>query len=200
MKQPVTISIALLSGLAGGIAGAWVFQSWSSKHPEQLIRARSFELVDDAGHAISYWGISDGNEAVLAFGSRGLPGENGRLDSIPSGLSSRKNQLVSIGLEGGDDSPMLSMRGRDLKTRVRLYLSYYGKPFLLLEDETGPRLGLGHEQSDTPGPEDNDWSLRFIPDLTRIGVYSRKEGGRRYVHGGVWSSKERVEYPAVHPK
>ncbi len=69
-----------------------------------------------------------------------------------------------------------------------------------MEDETGPRLSLGVEQSDTPGPDDHDWSLVFNPDIARIGLHSEKVGGQRYIQGGVWVNKDRVKYPITQPK
>jgi hypothetical protein len=92
------------------------------------------------------------------------------------------------------------MRGSDGKTRVRFYLRDENKPMLLMEDETGPRLGLGIEQSDTPGPDDNDWSLSFLPDIARIGLHAEKHDGQMYVQGGVYVNKDKVKYPYQQPK
>ena len=148
--------------------------------PTQVVRARRFELVNEVGEAISFWGIDKGNNAVLAFGSRGLAARSGGSGSAPSRLENPDNQLATFGLLG-TDSPALKMRGADGKTRARLYLSTDGKPFLLMEDETGPRVSLGIEQSDTPGPDDNDWTLVFYPERARIGMFTIKEAGEKYV-------------------
>jgi hypothetical protein len=76
----------------------------------------------------------------------------------------------------------------------------YGKPVLLMEDETGPRVLLGVEQSDTPGPGDNDWSLAFGPERARIGMYTEKHGGQTYVRGSFAVHKDKVKYPYGQPK
>jgi hypothetical protein len=110
------------------------------------------------------------------------------------GLKDPETQRATIGVI--DDDPFLYLTAADGKTRVRLYLSDYGKPILLMEDETGPRLSLGIEQSDTPGPQDNDWTLDFGPDSrARIGVYAEKEKGQRYVRGIFAVQREKMKYP-----
>jgi hypothetical protein len=78
---------------------------------------------------------------------------------------------------------------------VRMLLSTDGKPFLLMEDETGPRVSLGIEQSDTPGPDDNDWTLTFYPERARIGMFTEKVGGQKYVRGVFLVNKDKVKYP-----
>jgi hypothetical protein len=162
-----------------------------------VVRARSFELVDEAGKAISYWGIDKGSNAVLAFGSRRptTPARAGRQPGkFPLELDDPQKQLVAFGLLG-DDGPFLFMRGADEKTRVRLYLSEYGKPFLLLEDENTPRVALGIDQSDTPGPQDNDWALSFYPERVWLGMHTFKEGGKTYVQGGFSVHQDKLMYP-----
>jgi hypothetical protein len=143
------------------------------------------------------WGVDKGQNTVLAFGSHSpeatAPGVAQPRPASPT-LDDPQNQRAAIGLI--DDFPFLHLRGVDGKTRVRMYLSMYGKPFLLMEDETGPRVSLGVEQSDTPGPQDNDWTLDFGPDSrARIGVYTEKVGGQAYVRGIFSVKPNRVKYP-----
>lgn len=198
MKHTFLVVAALAAGFVGGIASTFALRGYTQPRPEQVLRARSFELVDDAGRAISYWGIDDGHNVVLAFGSRpgtqlaeGAP----RPVHAPHGLYNPENQLAAIGLLA-DDSPFLKQRGPDGKTRVRLYLSDYAKPFLLMEDETGPRVSLGIDQSDTPGPGDNNWALVFGPEeRARIGMGTEKVGGTTYIRGGLFVNENRVKYP-----
>jgi hypothetical protein len=184
---------ALFAGFLGGIVGTRVAGA-SDKDTNQVIRARRFELVDETGHAISFWGVDQGQNAVLAFGSRGLAPGGARPRNTPLGLTSPDNQLAAFGLQG-TDSPLLKMSGADGKTRVRMLLSTDGKPFLLMEDETGPRVSLGIEQSDTPGPGDNDWTLAFYPERARIGMFTEKVGEQRYVRGVFLLNKDKVKYP-----
>jgi hypothetical protein len=51
------------------------------------------------------------------------------------------------------------------------------------------------EGSDTPGPQDNDWSLAFYPERARIGMYTEKVGGQTYVRGSFAVHEDRVKYP-----
>ena len=83
---------------------------------------------------------------------------------------------------------------------MQLYITDWQKPLLLMEDETGPRMGLGVNQSDTPNPEDKDWALQFLPDRAWIGMYSRREAGVDSVRGFVSVSKDKVKYPKVKSK
>jgi hypothetical protein len=196
MRAISVIVAALVAGFVGGILGARMGRT-SEQGPRRIVRARSFELVDAAGQAISFWGVDQGDNAVLAFGSRGLAPGGARPRSI--GLANPDNQLTAIGLLGADN-PMLKMRGADGKTRVRMVLSTDGKPVLTMEDEKGPRVSLGVEQSDIPGPEDNDWTLVFAQERARIGMFTEKEGGERYVRGVFLVNRDKVKYPYQQPK
>ena len=143
-----------------------------------VTRARSFELVDETGQVISYWGVDKSENAVLAFGDhwpKTPNGTRGLSDRISHRLDDPDNQRAAIGVI--DANPFLRLRGTDGKTRVRLYLNDYAKPPLLMEDESGPRVSLGIEPSDTPGPGDGEWTLDFGPDSrARMGMYSEKDG------------------------
>lgn len=203
MRQTTLVVAALAAGFAGGIASTFAVRGYTQPRPEQVLRARSFELVDDAGRPISYWGIDDGHNVVLAFGSRpGTRHSEGapRPAHAPHGLYNPENQLAAIGLLA-DDGPFLTQRGADGKTRVRLYLSDYAKPFLLMEDETGPRVSLGIDQSDTPGPDDNNWALVFGPEeRARIGMGTEKVEETTYLRGSLFVQQNRVKYPYEQPK
>ncbi len=201
MKQIFVVAAALLAGFVGGILGTRVAPSRDQTPLRQVIRARSFELVDEAGQTISYWGMDKGENVVLAFGGHhAMPSGAGRplSDHSPLSLTDPDNQRAVIGVVDG--IPFLKLRGADGKTRVRLLLSIYEKPILLMEDETGPRVSLGVQQSDTPGPQDNDWTLDFYPERARIGMYAVKEGGQTYVLGGFAVNRDKVKYPYNQPK
>ncbi len=188
MRQILTIVIALFAGFLGGIIGSRV----DGARERSIVRAHSFELLNDAGEAISFWGIDNiGQTATLAFGSRGrgLAGSSGH--DAPGGITNPDNQLISIGLASADE-PVLRMRGPDGKPRVRLYVTPYGKSSLLMDDETGTRMLLGVEQSDTPGPEDNNWSLLFLPERARIGMGTVTENGQTYLMSTFFLSKDKV--------
>jgi hypothetical protein len=95
---------------------------------------------------------------------------------------------------------MLEFKAEDGRPRASLYLFPEGKPILLLDDETGPRVSLGLQQSDTPGPEDNDWALTFEPDRAWIGMYTHKTRGHNHVQGAYGVHTDRVESPHIQPK
>lgn len=196
MKQSLLVVAALLAGFAGGVLGTQMVLARHDKGPAQSIRARGFELVNESGQTISYWGVDKAGNAVLAFASHWPVASGGPNDPTgrpPQPLDNPDNQRTAIGVI--DDSPFLMLRGPDGKTRVRLYLSMYAKPFLLMEDETGPRLLLGVQQSDTPGPQDNDWALDFGPSRAHIGMHTEVVDGQTYVRGNFRVQQDRVKYP-----
>ena len=197
MKPILLVILAFAAGLAGGVVSTLLIHSAKRSPIESVVRARSFELVDRTGLVLSYWGVDKGDNVVLAFGSRPgtiLDEKAIRPVHFPGGLLNPLNQRAAIGLLG-NDSPFLFQRGADGKTRMRLYLSDYAKPFLLMEDETGPRVSLGVEQSDTPGPEDNDWALSFMPDRAWLGMHTQEHGGKTYVQGGFSVQRDKLMYP-----
>jgi len=190
LKQSILIAAALLAGFIGGLLGARVEHARQRAHPDQVIRARSFELVDEAGRQLSYWGIDKRRDAVLAFG--------GQWDSKQhierfGELTDPHNQGGVFGMVGG--SPTLEFNGGDGTTRIRMNLSAFEKPLLWMGDETGKRLALGVEHTDTPSADDNNWYLRFAPDRAWIGMYVVREGGQQYVKGMLSVSTDKVKYP-----
>jgi hypothetical protein len=198
MKQTILIVAALLAGFVGGVLGTRVEHTREQARPEQVVRARSFEMVDGAGRVISYWGIDKRDHAVLAFGSYWPPDKTGRGDGPPTlPPDDPDNQRVVVGVLA--DSPYVDLRGVDGKTRMRLNLSIYQKPILWMGDETWPRLWLGIQHSDTPGPEDNDWALSF-GDSVSIGRLTEEVGGERYVRGFLSVDKNRVKFPRQQTK
>ena len=203
MKQTILVVAALAAGFVGGIASTFALRGYTQPRPQQVLRARSFELVDHSGRVISYWGIDQGQNVVLAFGSRRgtlLAEGAARPVHAPHGLNNPVNQLAAIGLLA-NDSPTLTLRGADGKTRVRLDLGDWAKPGLIMEDETGPRVLLGIDQSDTPGPSDNNWALVFGPEeRARLGMGLEKVDGTTYLRGGLFVNQDRVKYPYEQPK
>jgi hypothetical protein len=181
VKQVFVVIAALAAGFVGGILGThWIPIRPS---PEQVIRARAFELVDGAGNVISFWGIDKGEHTVLAFASQGVnPKVGGRAQRVDFRPDDPIGQLASVG--EADDMPFVRFKGEDGRDRMNLVISMTGKPLLLMGDEDGPRVGLGIRQSDTPGPQDNDWALEFGPERASIGMTGRRtQDGVRYFRG-----------------
>ena len=193
MKNSLSISLALLAGFAGGLLGSRVTLGSKDSPVAHVVRARSFELVDEAGKAISIWGRNKQGHTLLAFiGSEAIPGES-QEHSI--GLDDPLVQRAAIGVQG--IVPVLTFRGTDGKARVMLYLHDWQKPLLMMEDETGPRVALGINSWDTPTAKEDDdnWALSFLPDRAWIGLSSRKEARGRYVRGFLSIEKDGVKYP-----
>ncbi len=196
MKQLHFTLLAFAAGLAGGIAGARLGQVHGSG-PE-VIRARSFELVDGKGNVLSYWGIGQNEYVMLAFGNH-WPADMLREhpESHPP-LKETVNQMLALGVQG--NSPFVTLRGSDKATRMRLY-TLWDKPILAMDDENGIRLSLGVQLSDTPGPQDNDWGLGFSPNSATIGMHAFKKDGKQYIrgyqwlYGGQFLQAQPVEYP-----
>jgi hypothetical protein len=193
MRSFIHVAISLLAGLGGGILSNAILGSRQSTQPQKVLRAQSFEVVDQGGNAVAFWGVDQGHQVVLAFGGRGhAPDEAAR--TLPGGLENPANQLAAFGLQG-NDSPIMRMSGADGRSRLRMYLSQDSKPILLMEDQQGPRLSLGVDSSDTPSPGDGDWTLTFLPDRVRIGTFTEKAGGLTYVRGYFIVNKDPVRYP-----
>ena len=164
MKQIGLVVAALLAGFVGGILGMLVIHAREQAHPEQVVRARRFELVNESGRAISYWGLAKSQSAVLAFGSNWpatSPEAHALLGHPAPNLENSTNQRFVIGVSG--DEPYLHMSAADGRPRLFLGVNYYGKPTLAMDDETGTRVTLGSWYTDTGG-DSNFWSLSFSPD------------------------------------
>ena len=192
MKQIIVITAAGVAGFFGGILGTLAVQGREKAQTEQIIRARGFELLNHAGQVVSYWGMDEGQNAVLAFGENWPattpPGRH------PLRPGNRDDQRLAIGVI--EDLPFLHLKAADGKTRTRLYLNSWGKPMFLLEDEKGPRVSLGIEQSDTGGPQDDDWTLDFGPESrARIGMYSERRNGEKLIYGIFSVRKDRLKVP-----
>lgn len=190
MKQIILVAASLIAGLAGGFLGERLAHVREGGSPERVVRARAFELVDGAGRPISYWGFDRRGNAALSFG--------GQWDSVHhvdriGDLTDPRNQGAAFGIVGG--SPTLQFNGADGAIRLNMGLSCFEKPLLWMGDETGKRLALGVEYSDTPSAEDNDWHLIFEPNRAWIGMYVARDGTGKYVQGGMSVNTGKVKYP-----
>jgi hypothetical protein len=195
MKTITVVLAALVAGFLGGAGGATLVLSRQRAKPQEVIRARSFELAAEDGQTIAFWGVDKNEQAVLAFGRYWPPSIKDRasVGRIPADLRDPSDQRVTFGIVG--ESPVLDFRGRDGKSRSRLYLNMYDKPILLMMDETGPRVSLGIEQSDTPSRQDHTWSLSFEPNRASIGMYPELVEGKEYVRGAFSIHAERATAP-----
>jgi len=193
MKAIILVITAFLAGLVGGIVGARLAAS-PSKRQEATIRARSFELVNDAGTTVAVWGFDRRKYPVLAFGDPDAVAD-ARRKTLASGsdLADPHNQRVAIGIQG--NSPFLDFRAGDGNTQMRLNLSIYGKPLLWMADGADQRVWLGAPHSDTPSPQDSVWGLYFEPNGARIGMNTKTERGENHVRGFLFVNKDQVSDP-----
>src|SRR5436190_17036465 len=125
MKPIVVIVTALIAGFLGGLLGT----RFPRPSDPGVIRAHSFELVNETGQTISFWGVDTGRNAVLAFGDRGFALGGQHPNDVPIGLQNPHNQLAAFGLRRSDD-PFMTMNGVDGKVRARLGVNPDGKPTL----------------------------------------------------------------------
>lgn len=197
MKQIVLIGAALFAGFIGGVLGNRTSYFNRQSRPADLVRAHRFELLNEDGQPISYWGVDKGNNVVLAFARNAGANQApiGAVAAQPLGpLDDPDSQRFAIGLLG-DDSPFLKLRGPDGKLRAELLLNLFSKPIFLMEDETGPRVSLGIAGTDTPGVDVNDWDLDFHPERASIGMFARRDSKGTYLQGFLDVHKDRVKYP-----
>jgi hypothetical protein len=191
-----TIAGALLAGFVGGVLGVRLSAA-RQQQPAQMIRARSFELVDEKGEAIAFWGVDERNSAILAFGARGH-NPHGLKPRSPGGLANAENQLAIFGVEG-DDGGILQINGADGNWRARLKLDVFGQPALLMSDEVRPRVSLGIVETDTPVDErTNNWDLAFYDrvgyEAASLGMIVEKEKGKSYLRGSLFTNPNRLEF------
>ncbi len=99
MKNTPVIAAALFAGFVGGILGTSVMHIREQSLPNRVIRARSFEVVDEKGRPISYWGVDKLHDVVLAFGGQWDPK---RYVERTGDLTDPSNQGAMIGMVGGD--------------------------------------------------------------------------------------------------
>jgi hypothetical protein len=110
-----------------------------------------------------------------------------------SAINDPDNQRAAIGVRG--DFPFVLFSAPDGKSRMTLALSIFSKPYLVMADETGKRLSLGLEHSDTPSARDDTWALDFAPNMARIAMASEVQSGRRYIRGSFSVSRGKILYP-----
>lgn len=193
MKQIVVVVASLVAGFIGGIVGSRSMPPREQATPSNLIRARGFELVDEAGQAVSFWGLNSHNTAELVFGSHwSQPPAKGRPDR-PLALRDEDNQRLAIGVSG--DFPFLDFRATDGSARMNLSLDEQQKPSLLMSDDYAVRVVLGIRHSDAHDPTDNSWALAFVPDVATLGMATLTENGQTYVAGEFWVNKNKQKYP-----
>ena len=191
-KTIITFAMSFLVGCAGGISGTLIILHHESQIAQPVVRARSFELIDESGRAVSRWGIDQHHNPLIAF----MPGDAPSSGSLANDLSldNGDTQRLAIGLTG-DANPFLTFRGDDKKPRVQLWVSEFGQPVFSLYDENSCRVTLGVRRSDTPSLNDRDWGLDFNPDRASIGMETVQQQGHSYVKGYLSVRQDKIPFP-----
>ncbi len=143
--------LLLTAGALGFVGGSLARQrSAAADASPQVIRASRFELVDESGRVVAFWGHDDYRHTVIAF----TP--DGGAEAAWFGVDSVASGTLRVGGEGGHATLNL----------------WRGKPVLAMGDKRfATRLLLGFIQSDYPSPAEDSWALMFRrPDLAVVGT------------------------------
>jgi hypothetical protein len=188
MRPLYLVSIAFAAGVLGGVLGTQITR-WSAEPNGTVVKARQFELIDERGNIVAFWGSDQNSNAVLAFAKSRQSGQPPSAD-----LKDPKNQRMSVGVLA-DGSPLLSFMGNDGQARLRGLLTEYDKPILMLEDAGGPRVSLGIQQSDTHDPADDNWALTFEPETDKATIGIIKDPISKHLYGGLWINGSKIKLP-----
>lgn len=189
MKAAYIVITAFVGGLLGGVIVTQLNRTYPQVGSPEVIRAQQFELVDKNGATLAFWGTDENKNVVLAFAKTRQMSRQ-----VQSNLKEGKNQRMSIGVLA-DGSPWIGFMGTDGHPRFQLHLTEYDKPFMMLEDENGPRVALGLDQSDTHDPADDDWTLVFDPYTEKATIGMIKDPITKHLYGGLWLNGRKLKLP-----
>lgn len=192
MKTISLIVAALFAGFVGGILGTISVLRYHRPAEIQVIRAHRFELLNDAGERVSYWGRDKGNQLLLVFENKTFKGDSG--SKIAPAAEDFVRQRIALGVSG-DGGPLFEIRGADGRPRLRLLLNEFDKPTMIMDDESGVRAAFGYEQPDTSDPHADDWALQFLPNRARMGMYVDYDHGKKYLRGFVKIRDDKLPWP-----
>ncbi len=171
-KRCAGLLLSCIFGLIGGYFYSYLHAERNSK--ATTLRSSRFELTDETGRVIAFWGTDRGNNTVLAFLQKAA-GDTGpqsfELPARQTGFGGQNpNEALSVGMLS-TQTPFLNLVGKDGGSRAVLYLTQQQKPILNMGDERREsRLELGFISKEAPAAEDDDWALRFrMPDIAGIG-------------------------------
>jgi len=198
VKTLTILLAATITGFFSGIVGALAVLSCAK--PPAVFRAHRFELLNNKGEVISFWGQDPDNYVLLAFQAPAAPTDRTRSQSS-EGQSRGSDAFVRRTLIGvtGNGNPLLKLTSADGQPRLTAYVNEHGKPVLFMADKHAIRLVLGVEQSDTPGPDDNTWVLDFRPERARLGMSAETIEGKQYIRGFSSVHTDRVVFPELEP-
>ena len=203
MKSILKQCVGWLLSCVFGVIGGYYYTHWQYPKMEKVpvLRSSRFELTNNSGQVVAFWGADRGNNTVLAFLQKGSP-QMGPEESVSphdqTGFSQQNsNEAFAVGMMHSQ-VPFMNLQAKDGTSRALLYLAEYQKPVLVMSDENFEgRLMLGFISNDAPSPEDDDWALSFRrPDMAGIG--SVKDPVNRKYRGVL--SVERTQGLGKHQK
>jgi len=176
-----------------GMIGAYAYLHFEPNRQSKAttVRASRFELTDDTGRVVAFWGIDRGNNTVLAFLRKAtqVGVSDGLSDSFTRFTKQNSNEAFAVGLIS-TEAPFMNLLGDDGQSRAFLYLNSQQKPVFAMSDERFEgRLTLGFVNNDAPSPRDDEWALLFRgPDVAGIGSVKDPTDGK---YRGYFSVKPR---------
>ena len=176
MKSILKQCVGWLLSCAFGVFGGYAYTHWHAAKMEKVpvLRSSRFELTDNTGRVIAFWGADRGNNTVLAFlqkASQDMGPEEYRVSPGQTSFTGQNpNEALTVGMMS-TQVPFMNLQAKDGSSRVMLYLNEYQKPVFIMSDEHYEgRLILGFISNDAPSPGDDDWALSFRgPEVAGIG-------------------------------
>jgi hypothetical protein len=145
LRESFTLALAICGGFVGGSI-ATSLNRVSAATPKS-IQASRFELVDEAGKPIAFWGVdtnsTNGQQVVISF------------------TNSKKMQVATFGIMS-QKGPFLKISASDGKPMAIFELGWQERPVLIMNDHKFEgRMVLGSIENDAPSPNDDDWGIAF---------------------------------------
>src|SRR5438270_10489294 len=118
VREPFMLTLAMCSGFVGGSIATSI--NPASAAAPKSIQASRFELVDETGKPVAFWGVDtnsiDGRQVVITF------------------IDSKQRQLATFGMLS-QKGPFLKISGSDGKARATLELGWQQRPVLTMNDD-----------------------------------------------------------------
>ena len=193
MKNVFVVFLAVVAGFIGGTISTHTRNVCAQQAGSGLVRATRFELTNETGQTLAFWGLDDRKNTVLAFGRRdntmlgraSLPGR------ATDDMRTYKDELAAIGMYYYG-TPFIELKGSDGESRAKLYMTEFEKPMLFLRDQNTTRVSLGIDPSDTHEASDDDWSLSFYPN-NRAAIGMVVDPRQKHLTGHLWLNDKMVK-------
>jgi hypothetical protein len=159
--------IALAGGFFGSVLHDWVrgpAASLAASAPLEVLRAKRYEVVNESGRVLSFWG-PDNDPSIPAMTPKG---------TLLVFMNAKGQRGIQFGSRTGDKGPTLQFFDRNHRQRVRLALSQGDDPILGFSStviEGAVLLGAieGDVWTDKPG---DAWGLRLRSLKARSSIFA----------------------------